>query len=228
MTTQAMNALASATTGNTAASAINQAAQKRTQNLSNQFLKLLVAQMQNQDPLNPMDNSQVTSQIAQINTVSGINDLNNQLAKINGQINTSQQLQASALIGHEVLVPGDQVRVGKQGAATPFGIDLPQDAAKVTVTITDDMGTVVHQSAHSDLKAGVQSFSWDGKDANAKPVDAGSYTVSIQAEDAAGQPIKVKPLATGYVDGVVSSADVPQLDLGPDGLVSLQAIYQII
>jgi flagellar basal-body rod modification protein FlgD len=244
MSTNTLNPMANVVAGHTSAastaSAINKAARERTENMSNQFLKLLVTQMQNQDPLNPMDNAQVTSQIAQINTVSGINDLNNQLAKINGKIDTSQQLQASKLIGHEVLVPGNKIRVGDKGAATPFGVDLPANAAKVKITITDDAGTVVHQSTQSHLKAGVQSFSWDGKDANSKPVDAGSYTVNIQAEDADGKSIKAKPLATGYVDGVVSAGSSdssassgaadsgPRLDLGPSGLVPLRDVYQIL
>ncbi|MDA3921274.1 MAG: flagellar hook assembly protein FlgD [Salinisphaera sp.] len=223
-----------ALTGNSSASATAASATAATngtqssQDLSKQFLKLLVAQVQNQDPLKPMDNSQFTSQIAQINTVSGINKLNDQLAMINGQINTSQQLQASALIGHTVLVPGNSISVGTGGTAMPFGVDLAAPAAKITMTITDKSGAVVHQSSYTNQAAGVQSFSWDGLDSSGKPVTAGSYHLSIKAENADGKAVAAKTLSTGLVSGVVAGGSGPQLDLGPNGLVGLKDIYQII
>ncbi|MES1928636.1 flagellar hook capping protein [Salinisphaera dokdonensis CL-ES53] len=203
-------------------------ARGRATDMSEQFMTLLVAQMQNQDPLNPMDNSQVTSQIAQINTVSGINDLNDSLANINSQIDTSQQLQASALIGRGVLVPGDGISVGEEGAATPFGMELDGPASSVKLTITDSIGTVVHESSYADQPAGVQSFSWDGQDAAGAIVGAGSYRVTVAATGPDGEPVAVKPLSMGYVGGVVSGSDGPQLDLGPNGLVSLDEVRQII
>lgn len=198
------------------------------QDLSNRFLTLLVAQMKNQDPLKPTDNSQVTSQIAQINTVTGINNLNDTLGKITGQIDTSQQLQASSLIGHKVLVPGNEVKVGSDGTATAFGVDLPADAKKMSITITDNAGNVVHKSEYTDQAAGVQSFKWDGKDASGAQVDPGKYTINISAQDSKGNDIKAQGLDTGYVDGVVSGASGPQLDLGPGGLVGLSNVYQIL
>lgn len=204
------------------------AAADRTQDLSKRFLTLLVAQMKNQDPLNPTDNSQVTSQIAQINTVTGINDLNDTLHQITGQIDTSQQLQASSLIGNKVLVPGNEVKVGDDGTATAFGVDLPSDAAKMSITITDDAGNIVHKSEYDNQAAGVQSFAWDGLDASDAQVDAGKYTVNISATDADGNAINAQALDTGYVDGVVSGASGPQLDLGPGGLVDLDEVYQIL
>lgn len=216
----------------TAASAANlaagQAADQRSQDLSQRFLTLLVAQMKNQDPLNPADNSEVTSQIAQINTVTGINNLNHRLAQITGQIDTTQQLQASALIGKKVLVPGDTIKVGDEGAATPFGINLGGDAAKVSITITDNSGEVVYQSNYQDQPAGAQSFQWDGKDASGAQVDPGGYQIHVSAEDEQGDPVASKPLATGYVDGVVSGESGPELDLGPNGLVGLDSVYQIL
>ncbi|MGB7757778.1 MAG: flagellar hook assembly protein FlgD [Salinisphaera sp.] len=220
---------ASATSASTGANA-SAGATSRTQNLSNRFLTLLVAQMKNQDPMNPTDNSQVTSQIAQINTVTGINNLNDTLGKITGQIDTSQQLQASSLIGHKVLVPGSEVKVGADGAATAFGVDLPADAAKMNITITDAAGNVVHKSEYSNQSAGVQSFQWDGKDASDAQVDPGKYTVNISATGSDGNAIKAQALDTGYVDGVVSggSGTGAQLDLGPGGLVSLSDVYQIL
>jgi flagellar basal-body rod modification protein FlgD len=218
---------AGASTAASAAGKTN-SARERSRDMSEQFMTLLVAQMQNQDPLNPMDNSKVTSQIAQINTVSGINDLNDSLGAINGQIGTSQQLQASALIGRGVLVPGDGISVGEEGAATPFGMELESPASEVKLTISDATGTVVHESSYTDQRAGVQSFAWDGKDAAGAVVGEGNYRISIEALGPDGEPVAVKPLSMGYVGGVVAGDNGPQLDLGPNGLVGLDAVRQII
>ncbi len=86
------------------------------QDLQNQFLNMLVTQLKNQDPTNPMDNSQLTTQLTQINTLSGIEKLNTTLGSISGQISTSQSLQSSTLIGHGVMVKGSQVLVGSAPA----------------------------------------------------------------------------------------------------------------
>ncbi|RJS95172.1 flagellar hook assembly protein FlgD [Salinisphaera sp. Q1T1-3] len=219
---------AASRTPHTRSDSTSTSAGQRTQDLSNRFLTLLVAQMKNQDPLNPTDNSKVTSQIAQINTVTGINDLNDTLNQINGQIDKSQQLQASALIGHQVLVPGQGVKVGDDGTATAFGVDLPKNAAEMSITITDDAGNVVHKSDYANQPAGVQSFSWDGKDPSDAKVDPGRYKVNITAIDSQGEAIKARPLETGYVNGVVAGQSGPQLDLGPSGLIALDDVYQIL
>lgn len=221
-------AAAAASAGSTATASGGSSASTGSQDLSNRFLTLLVAQMKNQDPMNPTDNSQVTSQIAQINTVTGINNLNDTLGKITGQIDTSQQLQASSLIGHNVLVPGNEVKVGADGTATAFGVDLPSDAKKMSITITDAAGNVVHKSEYANQAAGVQSFKWDGKNASGAKVDPGKYTVNISATGSDGNAVKARALDTGYVDGVVSGASGPQLDLGPGGLVGLSNVYQIL
>lgn len=215
-----------ASSGSTATTS---ASRTRAKDMSEQFMTLLVAQMQNQDPLNPMDNSQVTSQIAQINTVSGINDLNDTLAAINGQIGKSQQLQASALIGRGVLVPGNDISVGEQGSSLPFGMDLDGPASQVKLTITDGSGTVVHESSYKDQPAGTQSFSWDGTDTSGNVVTKGNYRFAIEAVGPNGEAVQVEPLSTGYVSGVVAGDNGAKLDLGPHkGLVDLDAIRQII
>ncbi|HET8870810.1 MAG TPA: flagellar hook capping FlgD N-terminal domain-containing protein, partial [Aquabacterium sp.] len=84
---------------------------------SDRFLKLLVTQMQNQDPLNPMDNAQVTSQMAQINTVTGIDKLNTTVQSIGSNFSQLQMLQAANLVGHQVLVDGNKLTVDSNGSA---------------------------------------------------------------------------------------------------------------
>ena len=91
---------------------------QNSQDLSNSFLTLLVAQLKNQDPTNPLQNNELTSQLAQINTVSGIEKLNTTLGSISGQINSNQSLQASSLIGHGVMIPGKNILAGKNEGDT--------------------------------------------------------------------------------------------------------------
>ena len=130
--------------------------------LQSSFLTLLVAQLKNQDPTNPMQNNELTTQLAQISTVSGIEKLNTTLGSVSGQINSSQSLQAASLIGHGVMIPGTTILAGTSTTdgtstttTTPFGVELQQAADKVTATITDSTGAVVRTIDIGELKAGV-------------------------------------------------------------------------
>ncbi len=202
-----------------------------TGDLSDSFMTLLVTQLKNQDPMNPMENAEMTSQLAQINTVNGIQDLNKTLEGITSQIDAGQTLQSAALIGQGVLVPGN--RVLKEGeATTPFGVELEQPADEVTITITNDTGEVVRSFSADDigaLDAGVQSFTWDGtlQDGKTQAAD-GSYKLAIQASQG-GEPISVTALNYAQVGGVVTTDSGPRLDLGAiSGQVGLDAVRQIL
>ena len=108
-----------------------------------------------------MQNNELTSQLAQINTVQGIEKLNTTLGSISGQISSNQSLQATALIGHGVMVPGNNILVGsKDGkvSTTPFGVELERAADQVTATITNASGQVVRTIEIGGLTAGVHAF----------------------------------------------------------------------
>ena len=143
------------------------------------FLKLLVAQMNNQDPLNPMDSAQMTSQLAQLNTVQGIEKLSTQLDSLLGDVNASQSLQASSLVGHNVLVPGSSLELSNGQAVA--GFNLSADADDVQVSIKDSTGTVIDTE---DLKAqsmGLGNFVWDGSTSSGAAAASGAYTFTIAA-----------------------------------------------
>ncbi|GAB3390889.1 flagellar hook assembly protein FlgD [Azotobacter armeniacus] len=195
--------------------------------LRENFMTLLVTQLQNQDPLNPMENSELTSQLAQINMLNGIEELNTTLESITGQIDESQALQAAALVGHGVLVPGNQVLVGNQ-VATAFGIELAKPADQVKVTITNGNGQVVRQFDLGALDAGVQSFVWDATLDDGSAAPDGAYTVSIKAS-AEGETLSHTTLHYAEVSGVTRSSGGLQLDLGAvQGSVALKDIRQIL
>jgi flagellar basal-body rod modification protein FlgD len=196
------------------------------------FLTLLVTQLQNQDPLNPMDNAQVTTQLAQMATVSGIGQLNNTLLALSGQMDVSQSMQAAALIGKDVLVPGNKVSLGGEAGAkvaTPFGVDLISPAAKVTVTIMDGSGKAVRQiELDPQPAAGIVSVEWDGKADGGAEMPDGAYTIKVSASDAEGQEVAVGPLTYGKVASVAYASTGLQLDLGLAGKVSLLDIRKIM
>lgn len=160
------------------------------------FLKLLVTQLNNQDPLNPLDNAQLTSQLAQMSTVSGIEKLNTALQSLLAQSGSSQVLQSASLIGRSVLVPGQELAL-KGGNATAFALDMPGPAEAVKLDITDAAGHVVRSYDLGSLAAGVKALAWDGKGADGATLPDGAYKVSAIATGAGGN---VTPVALTYAN----------------------------
>ncbi|ERK07004.1 Flagellar basal-body rod modification protein FlgD [Pantoea sp. AS-PWVM4] len=196
------------------------------EDLQNQFLTMLVTQLQNQDPTNPMDNSQLTTQLAQINTLSGIEKLNTTLGSISGQISTSQNLQSTTLIGHGVMVDGSQILVGS-GTTTPFGVELTTASTATTATIKDSTGATVRTIDLGALSSGVHTFSWDGTLTDGSTAPDGKYTVSIAASNGSTQLV-AQPLNYAYVSGVSTTDDTSTLDLGTMGTATLDEVRQIL
>lgn len=207
-----------------------------TQNLladtQERFLTLLITQLKNQDPLDPMDNDKITSQVAQLSTVTGINQLNQTLLALSGQLDVSQSMQAANLIGKEILVPGSAVRVGtgEQGTqVTHFGMELLSPAAGAKVTILDNAGKAVRTiEIKEPLAAGVHSIGWDGKDDIGTTVPDGRYTVQVSAHDANEAPVSVGALTSGRVASVAHSTNGVTLDLGLAGSFLLADVRKIM
>jgi flagellar basal-body rod modification protein FlgD len=122
------------------------------------FLKLLITQIQNQDPLKPMDNAQVTSQIAQINTVKGIEKLNTSVEGLSGQFAQMQALQGASLVGRDVVVPGNVLDIAD--GVGQGGFELTGAADGVKVEILSPAGTVVDTFGLGALGSGLHSFDW--------------------------------------------------------------------
>ncbi len=127
--------------------------------LQNTFLSLLVAQLKNQDPTNPMDSSQMTSQLAQINTVSGISQLNTTLSSLATQMSAGQQSQAALLIGSTVLAPGSSVSVAS-GKAGAFGVQLANSVSDLQVVVKNSAGQIVNTIDLGKQSAGTIPVGW--------------------------------------------------------------------
>lgn len=125
------------------------------------FLKLLVAQLNNQDPMNPLDNAQMTSQIAQINTVTGIQQLNETVKGLVSQFATQQLMQSSAMVGRQVLVEGNTLARDSETGKAAGAFDLAGSAASVTVQVLNAAGKEVGTVEMGSLPAGRYNFAWD-------------------------------------------------------------------
>lgn len=214
---------------------VNQQQRQFLEETQDRFLTLLITQLRNQDPLDPMNNSEITSQLAQLSTVQGINQLNETLLTISGQMDISQSMQASMLIGREVLVPGDKVLLGSDPAnpnvktATPFGVDLISPAANTKVQIFDKSGKLVRTlTLEENLGVGIYQVQWDGRDDAGQVVSDGAYTIEIVATTTDGRQVTAEPLTYGTVKNVAYSAGGLEIDLGLGGKYSLFDIRQIM
>jgi flagellar basal-body rod modification protein FlgD len=189
------------------------------------FLKLLVAQMKNQDPLNPLDNAAVTTQLAQINTVQGIEKLNASVQKMLDRDGTADATDAAAMIGRRVLVDGDAIELPVDGVARG-GFELSQSATAVRIDVVDRAGTTVDTLTRTNLPAGMQTFEWNGK-VGGKTLDPGNYTLRIAAANA-NQKVEVTPLTAAPVQAVVRGTDGIALQLGAFGSRPLTEVRGIL
>lgn len=131
---------------------------KNAVDTQDRFLKLLVAQMQNQDPMNPMDNAQVTSQMAQIQTVSGISGLDKSIQALSSQFGQMQTLQGVALVGHDVTVPGNKMFIEDNQARGAYELAGPAD--KVKLEVLSPAGAVLDTVELGAQGGGIHRFDW--------------------------------------------------------------------
>ena len=195
-----------------------------TADAQDRFLKLLTTQLKNQDPLNPMDNAQMTSQLAQISTVDGIEKLNATLQKLLSSSVDGEAMQAAALVGHQVMVAGNGLQLGDTGAIG--GLVLTSGADQVVVTIKDQNGLAMRTLNLGNLDAGTHNFAWDGKtDAGVQAVN-GSYGVSVAANRGT-EKVTAEALELASVSNINRSTQGVTLDLGRLGLVRFSDVKQI-
>lgn len=197
----------------------------KVEEAQDRFLKLLVTQMKNQDPLNPMDNAQVTSQMAQLSTVSGIEKLNKAVEDMSSSMMSSQSLQAASMIGHVVLVPGNRMELkNDKGAAA---VELKQPADNLTVHISDASGNVVRKLDMGSQPAGVAQIQWDGMNDAGSKLPGGDYRISASAR-LGEEKASATTLSYGLVNGVAQKAEGMQLKVEQLGEVGVNAVKQIL
>ena len=200
------------------------AASNPVEDVQTRFLTLLVKQMQSQDPLNPMDNAEVTSQLAQLNTASGISQLNQTMQGLAASFAATQVLQSGALIGRDVMLGGSTLALA--GGQAVFGASLAQPADNLTVEILDASGNVVHRASAGPQAAGLVALHWDGElDAGGTAAD-GAYRFRLAAT-AGGQSVDATPLSVARVLSVSTAGGV-SLNLSTGASAALGDIQQIL
>jgi len=197
-TTTAGPSASSALFGTSSSASSPQASSSGQVGTAESFLKLLVTQMQNQDPLNPADNAQLTSQLAQINTVNGIDKLNTAVTSLGTQFQQMQVLQGAGLVGHDVLLQGDRVDVREGSGAGSF--DLAGTASNVKVEILSSAGRVVDTVNLGTETQGRHAFEWD-----ASKFASGDYHFRVVAK-AGTATVNATPLTRDRVDSVTTKS----------------------
>jgi len=187
---------------------------------ADRFLKLLVAQMQNQDPMNPMDNAEITSQMAQIATVDGIAQLNGSIQSLAGQFTQMQSLQGASLVGHDVIVPGDLLTV-TEGLAQG-GFNLPSAADSVKVEILSAAGMTIDTIDMGAQASGLHSFGWPTETAD----NTSGLRFRVTATSGATK-LATTPLMRDRVDAVMTGGDTLMLELARVGIVPYTSVQAI-
>ena len=184
------------------------------------FLKLLVTQLQNQDPLSPMDNAELTSQIAQINTVTGIATLNTSVQSLSSQFLQMQSLQGASLVGKDVIVPGNKLDIANGAAQGGFELTSAADAVKVEVM--SPAGRVLDTLNLGAQSSGMHSFDWA----------AGTYdntsNLTFRVTATSGSTtLTSTALMRDKVDAVSTSGDALMLELDRSGSVAYSTVRAI-
>jgi flagellar hook assembly protein FlgD len=194
------------------------------------FLKLMTAQMKNQDPFDPVDNTQMVAQMAQFSSLAGISEMSTTLKAIAEKLGATTASEAMAYIGRTVLTPGDtaygRVKPDGSGGGIAGAIELAGAATAVNVTISDANGQVLHSADLGASKAGTISYDWNGKDLSGADAGAGPFKVRVAAQNA-GKPVSAANLVWAPVESVSTTGGQAVLTLPGIGSVPLSAVRKV-
>ena len=174
------------------------------------FMKLLLAQLQHQDPLDPTDSVEFTAQLAQFSSLEQLGNVNSNLEKLELYQASINNSQAVSFIGKEIVARGNSITLSS-GQPVDLQFDLPSDAGTVTLSIYDANGEFVRTFDVSNLTAGRHMIKWDGQDMSGNEVQDGNYRFEMMAEDKEGEPMTVTTYANGKVSGITFSDNATYL-----------------
>jgi flagellar basal-body rod modification protein FlgD len=189
------------------------------------FLKLLTAQMKNQDPFDPVDNTEMVAQMAQFSSLAGISEMSSTLKSIADKLGAASASDAMAYIGRTVLTPG-AVAYGRQGGGIAGAVELAGAASNVSVTIADANGTVLKRMELGAQATGTATYDWDGKTDAGEDAGAGPFSVAVSAQNA-GKAVSAANLVWAPVASVSTTSGTATLSLPGIGDVPVTAVRQI-
>ena len=192
------------------------------------FMKLMLTQLKNQDPTNPMQNGEFLAQIAQFNTVTGIQDLQKSFDQFSSSMQSNQALQASSLVGRSVLVQSDTGVLPPSGSLDGL-VDLTSSTTNLGLDVFDMSGQLVRHIDMGTHGAGQVRFSWDGRADNGDLLPPGTYKVAATAQ-IDGQSTAIDTYVAARVDSVTLEQNgvSPTLNLAGLGGLSLSQVHQIM
>ena len=177
------------------------------------FFELLIAQLQNQDPLSPLDSTEFTAQLAQFSQLEKLNNMNTTLSYLQLYLASLNNAQAVDFIGKEIEAKGDSVQLSEGGSAS-INYELIEDTGSVTIKIYDQDMRLIRVLEAGSKNAGRQVETWDGKDKEGNQVGAGTYTFEVSAASVDGEEIAVSTYIKGSVTGVTFEDGITYLMLG--------------
>ena len=192
------------------------------------FLTLMLAQLQNQDPTSPVDSNEFLSQLASLSEVQGINQLNTSFASLSNSLVSGQALQASSLLGHQALVASSTASLATAGGTVSGAVSVPQTSSSVVLNITNSAGVLVNSINLGAQSAGLANFTWNGQTSGGSAAPAGTYSLSAQVNGVSGSSA-VTTLVSGTVDSVTMGSGATGLTLNIAGLgsVPFSSVQQI-
>lgn len=190
------------------------------------FLKLLMAQMQNQDPTQPADSNQFVAQLAQFSEVEQLTSMNGSMTSMLYGQAAAAQTAAASLVGKSVTYRSDGITL-TAGQSTTCQGQLASDAATVAVQVSDASGKVVRTIQLGPQQAGKISCPWNGLDDNGNPLPPGSYTIKINAADSKGNAVAAEQRATGTVTGIAFDASGAPMLLVNGQQIAMKQVAEI-
>lgn len=192
------------------------------------FLELMTTQLMNQDPLKPMESGEFFNQIAQFSMVAGVEELQTSFQRVADAMYSTQALQASAMVGRSVLVPGDTVSLA-EGGTVAAGVTLQASTSNLVVGVVDGSGQLVRRLDLGTQSAGDVAFTWDGLDGSGAAAPAGNYRLVAQM-DYDGEAVALDTLVASRVNSVVMGKNGQgiTLNLSNNEQVSLDDIAQVM
>jgi flagellar basal-body rod modification protein FlgD len=210
------------------ASKVNSTTTEHKSNMDqDDFLKLLVAQLEHQDPLNPVDDKDMTAQLAQFSSLEQLTNINTGIKSLVDAQNQGSMLSAVGFIGKGIKADGFNLSKTGDTTSTVY-YSLGEAVANMQVNIYAEDGTLVRTDVIGSKQAGEFQYTWDGKDTSGTKMADGTYGVAIIAEDSSGAPVLVQSKISGQVTGVVTQSGVTMLQLSDGRTVALSSVTEVV
>ncbi|MBC17898.1 MAG: flagellar hook capping protein [Desulfovibrio sp.] len=191
------------------------------------FLTILVAQLTHQDPLSPMQDTDMTSQLAEFSSLEQLTNINEGITGLNDNMTQNDMLSAVSFIGKEIKAEGYRVSID-DGDVSSIYYGFGEPVSSIMMNIYDSEGAIIRTVELGSKKAGSYQYEWDGKNEKGEVMPDGSYGIGMLGEDAEGKPVMVQTEISGKVDAVVNEGGTQYLRLKDGRFVSFLNVKEIV